>query len=108
MPSATQSQRAAPSPSYGSPTLPALRKRTRPTRRVLLVRVAAHDDRGLDSAQRVRPPLLGRQPGEHLVVAARAGVAIEHAVDLERQRQLAELPRAGVAELGGGDGGGAS
>src|SRR5829696_3895586 len=32
-PSATHSQRAAPSPSYGRPTLPALTKRTPPTRR---------------------------------------------------------------------------
>jgi catechol 2,3-dioxygenase-like lactoylglutathione lyase family enzyme len=43
----------------------------------------------------------GDDSGEHLVVAARAGVAKEHAVELERQRQLTERARPLVADLGG-------
>lgn len=69
--------------------------------------MTGHDDGGVDPAQRVRPALGRREPGEHLVIAAWAGVAEEHAVELERQRQLPERQRLVLAELSGGDRSGA-
>ena len=70
---------------------------------VLLVGVSGHDDCGAGVAERLGPAIGRRQAGEHLVVAARARVAVEDAVDLERQRHVAERPRRVVPELGGGD-----
>jgi hypothetical protein len=100
-PSANHSQRAAASPSYGSPTLPALTKRTLPTTRSSCWCVWPATTSAASSAANAYVQRSGDDSGEHLVVAARAGVAKEHAVELERQRQLTERARPLVADLGG-------
>ena len=61
---------------------------------VLLMGVPGHDERRRHAASAASQRSRRREPGQHLVVAARARVAVEDAVELERQRQLAERPRA--------------
>ena len=102
-PSATHSQRAAPSPSYGHPDAAGVDEAD----------VADACGRPADACGRRRrarastPPSAasqrsaGRDARQHLLVAARRRVAVQDAVELERQRQLAERPRALVAELRG-------
>ena len=63
------------------------------------MRVAGDDEALADAAERLRPALGGREPGEDLGVAARGRVAEEDAVDVDGQRLRAERARPRLAEL---------
>ena len=61
--------------------------------------VPGDDQRGVHVGEHLGPALGRRDPGDQLLVAARGGVAEEHAVDDDAQGQLAQRAGALGAEL---------